>query len=142
MLSEAQIQEAYREALEHGEKLPYDIYKQKLIEYVKNVEEAKPQLDEISGFIKNVDQTRKGAAIPPMPKPGQVMVCQMCGRKMLPKTDAFSQDKKQAMREFKWHICDKCWFQTDDLLDRSTHGLLAERQRAAGNKAAMKVKRR
>lgn len=127
MVSETEIKEAYQEALEHGEKLPYEQYKIKLLDYVKKFNEQKPQMSETNDFIQNIDPTRRGAAVPPMPRAGEVMKCQMCGKPMIPNTPSFSKDHKQRMREFKWHICDKCWFQTDNLLDRSTHGLLSER---------------
>lgn len=76
-------------------------------------------------FVNNIDKNRKGAMVPPPPKPGEYIYCQMCGEKMLP--EHFSKDEKIRKREFKWHIHEKCFVKVDEILDQMTPGLLAER---------------
>lgn len=44
--------------------------------------------------------------VPEPPKPGELIVCQMCGQTMKP--EDFSKDKKIRKYEFKWHIHWRC----------------------------------
>jgi hypothetical protein len=85
------------------------------------------------------EEKQKGAnyLVPPPPKPGEVIVCQQCGRPMYPKD--FSKDPKIRKREFKWHIHNACEQQIWDLVDRQTPGLIAERKEgvSVGRQAAM-----
>ena len=77
--------------------------------------------------LQKVDIRKKNACIPPPPKPGEIMYCQICGKPMLP--EDFSQDIKIAKREFKWHTHDKCMkYIFEDYIDRVTPGVMAERQ--------------
>ena len=67
-----------------------------------------------------------GYMVPPPPKPGEVIICQQCGKPMYPKD--FSKDPKIRKHEFKWHIHAECEKQIWELVDRQTPGLLAERK--------------
>lgn len=67
----------------------------------------------------------KGYLVPPPPKPGEIIICQQCGKPMLP--EDFSKDPKIRRHEFKWHIHNACEQQIWDMVDRQTPGLLAER---------------
>jgi hypothetical protein len=84
-------------------------------------------VNEVSSYLSRVDKNRKNSAVPRPPKPGEVMYCQYCGKPMLPKD--FSTDERTRRREFKWQIHQACMNIMDDLADRSTPGLLAERNR-------------
>ena len=64
--------------------------------------------------------------VPPPPKRGEIMICQHCGKPMLP--EDFSKDEKIRKHEFKWQIHHKCEEQLWHLVDMETPGLLAERQ--------------
>ena len=77
-----------------------------------------PKRDEVYG--------RKDSLVPPLPKPGEVIICQQCGKPMYPKD--FSKDPKIRKREFKWHLHHACEQRLLDLCDINTRGLLAERQ--------------
>ena len=124
-ITEAQFQEAYKEALAHGEKLPYEEYKKRLAEYYNNSEQATAVTTETSAFLQNVPN-RRNVMIPPPPKAGEIISCQICGQKMYPKD--FSTNPTIRKREFKWHIHNKCFEHLDNLANRSTPGLLSERK--------------
>jgi hypothetical protein len=64
--------------------------------------------------------------LPPPPKPGEYIICQICGKPMLPKD--FSKDIKIRKHEFKWHIHWQCEQNIFNQLDRGTPGLIAERE--------------
>ena len=74
------------------------------------------------------EERQKGSnyLVPPPPKPGEVIMCQQCGKPMYP--EDFSKDPKIRKHEFKWHIHNACEQQIWDLVDRQTPGLMAERQ--------------
>lgn len=74
------------------------------------------------------EEKRKGRnyMVPPPPKPGEVIICQHCGRPMLP--EDFSKNPATRRHEFKWHIHEACEKQIWDLVDRQTPGLMAERK--------------
>ena len=74
------------------------------------------------------EEQQKGAnyLVPPPPKPGEVIICQQCGKPMYP--EDFSKDPKIRKHEFKWHIHHTCEQQIWDLVDRQTPGLMAERK--------------
>ncbi len=73
----------------------------------------------------------KNYLVPPPPKPGEIIICQQCGKPMYP--EDFSDDPKIRRHEFKWHIHWKCEQEIWDLVDRQTPGLLSERQNGAPN---------
>jgi hypothetical protein len=83
--------------------------------------------EQTENFIRNVDQTKRNIMLPPLPKPGEIIHCQICGQPMPP--EAFSKDPATRKREFKWHMHNACMQQMFDLADRSTPGLLTERKR-------------
>ena len=93
-----------------------------------------PNSEELARFVaQNSDalteeERRKGPnyLVPPLPKPGEYIICQQCGKPMLP--EDFSKDPKIRKHEFKWHIHWGCEQQIWDLVDRETPGLLAERK--------------
>lgn len=64
--------------------------------------------------------------VPPPPKPGEFIVCQICGKTMMP--EDFSKDQKIRRHEFKWHIHWDCEQGIFNQLDRGTPGLIAERK--------------
>lgn len=84
-------------------------------------------VNEVSRYIQNQakDTTRPNWAVPQPPKPGEVMHCQQCGKPMPP--EGFSQNSFVRKREFKWHLHAACLEELDNLVDRRTPGLLAER---------------
>lgn len=75
--------------------------------------------------LKEENRKGRGYMVPPPPKPGEIIICQICGRPMLPKD--FSKDPKIRQREFKWHIHNICENNVWDQLDRQTPGLIADR---------------
>lgn len=68
----------------------------------------------------------KNYLVPPPPKPGEIMICQHCGKPMMP--EDFSKNEKIRRHEFKWHLHWACEQALLDLVDRQTPGLLAERK--------------
>ena len=79
-----------------------------------------------TGAMVNEEMKKgKGYLAPPPPKPGEIIICQQCGKPMYP--EDFSKDPKIRMHEFKWHIHYACEQQIWDLVDRQTPGLMAER---------------
>ena len=96
-------------------------------------EAQKEHLANVSGseqtdaFVRKVDQRKKDIMLPPFPKPGEIIRCQICGKPMPP--EAFSKIPSIRKREFKWHIHNDCMNSMFDLVDRSTPGLMAERGR-------------
>ena len=67
--------------------------------------------------------------VPPPPKPGEYIICQVCGKPMLPQD--FSKDQKIRRHEFKWHVHWDCEQNIFNQLDRGTPGLIAERESGA-----------
>lgn len=78
-------------------------------------------------FLRNTDTRARNSMVPSSPKPGEVMVCQVCNKPMMPKD--FSKDERTRRREFKWHMHQSCMLQMEDLVDRSTPGLMSERKK-------------
>lgn len=78
-------------------------------------------------FLKNVSPDRKNSMVPPPPKPGELMYCQICRQPMYP--EEFSKDLATRKREFKWQVHDKCRTFIDKYLDIQTQGLMAERKK-------------
>lgn len=93
-----------------------------------------PSSEELARFVAAntaimVDEERRkgqGYMVPPPPKPGELIICQQCGKPMYP--EDFSTDPKIRKHEFKWHIHWACEQQIWDMVDRQTPGLMAERQ--------------
>ena len=71
----------------------------------------------------------KNWMVPPPPKPGEYIICQICGKAMKP--EDFSKDQKIRKHEFKWHVHWTCEQGIFDQLDRGTPGLVAEREKGA-----------
>lgn len=71
----------------------------------------------------------KNWMVPPPPKPGEYIICQMCGKPMLP--EDFSKDPKIRKHEFKWQVHWQCEQNVFNQLDRGTPGLIAERESGA-----------
>lgn len=85
------------------------------------------------GLIEQERQKGRGYLVPPQPKPGEVIICQQCGKPMYP--EDFSKDPTIRKHEFKWHVHEACEKQIWDLVDRSTPGLLSERKQGfTGNR--------
>lgn len=106
----------------------------KIKETSNNIGEQNPEIiqansksdDETKGFIGHVDPYKKNSAVPPVPKPGEIMHCQICRKPMLP--EDFSKDPAIRKREFKWHVHEACRnYIVNDYLDRITPGIMAER---------------
>ena len=98
-----------------------------------------PSSEDLARFVAANTETmvneekQKGAGylVPPPPKPGEVIICQQCGKPMYP--EDFSKDPKIRKHEFKWHIHHACEMQIWDLVDRQTPGLMAERKNGVPN---------
>ena len=98
-----------------------------------------PSSEELARFVAaNTEslvnaEKQKGAGylVPPPPKPGELIICQQCGKPMYP--EDFSKDPKIRKHEFKWHIHHACEMQIWDLVDRQTPGLMAERKNGVPN---------
>lgn len=90
-------------------------------------------------LVQEEQQKGQGYLVPPVPKPGEIIICQQCGKPMYPKD--FSKDPKIRKHEFKWHIHWDCEQEIWNMVDRQTPGLLAERKENGGiprgSKAAM-----
>lgn len=97
-------------------------------------EDTMPSSEELARFVAaNTDvmvaeERQKGAGymVPPPPKPGEIIICQHCGKPMYP--EDFSKDPKIRKHEFKWHIHYACEQEIWDMVDRQTPGLLSERK--------------
>ena len=93
-----------------------------------------PSSEELAKYVASVseeltqEEKRKGQGymVPPLPKPGEIIICQQCGKPMYP--EDFSKDPKIRKHEFKWHIHYACEQQIWNLIDRQTPGLLSERK--------------
>lgn len=83
------------------------------------------------GLVEEERAKGKNYMVPPPPKPGEVIVCQECGKPMLP--EDFSKDPKIRRHEFKWHIHHECELKIWDKVDRLTPGLVAERRNGTPN---------
>lgn len=69
----------------------------------------------------------KKISVPKPPKKGEIIICQVCGEKMLPEN--FSKNEMERKREFKWHCHWDCMQKKFNECDRKTPGLLGERSR-------------
>lgn len=93
-----------------------------------------PNAEELARYVAAnsqdlvAEQRNKGknSLVPPPPKPGEIIICQHCGKPMYP--EDFHSDPKIRRHEFKWHIHYACEQQIWELVDRQTPGLLAERK--------------
>lgn len=89
-------------------------------------------LEEMAESIKNnskmlVEQANaKGYMVPPPPKPGEIIHCQICGQPMKP--EDFSEDMDQKKWEFKWHTHWNCKEAEFEKVERGTLGFLQERR--------------
>jgi hypothetical protein len=72
--------------------------------------------------------TSGGSSVPAPPKPGEVIICQCCGKPIMP--DQFSKNPFQRKFEFKWHLHPWCKEDMMSQADRGTPGLLSERKQA------------
>lgn len=79
--------------------------------------------EEIGDINKFVN---KGVNTPPKLKKGEYAFCQMCGKKILP--SQLSKNKDVARRQLKWRVHNECWYNSFDMCDRGTPGLLSERK--------------
>ena len=67
-------------------------------------------------------QDTMSSSPPPPPKPGEYIVCQLCGRIMKP--EDFSKIKRIRQYEFKWHIhyaCQQIMFEQMDMMDSNAN---------------------
>lgn len=78
------------------------------------------------GYSDEDKRLGRNWAVPPLPKPGEYIVCQRCGKVMKP--EDFSKDPKIRKYEFKWHIHWDCQQAIWNQLDRMTSGVLSERE--------------
>lgn len=83
------------------------------------------------GLVEEERRKGKNYMVPPQPKPGEVIICQHCGKPMYP--EDFSEDPKIRRHEFKWHIHYACEQAILNMLDRQTPGLLDERKNGVSN---------
>lgn len=88
-------------------------------ELPENEEEARKALE------INYNEARN-SNVPKPPKPGEVMICQNCGKPMYPKD--FSSNKTIRKKEFKWQMHWNCMQMLIDMCDRKTPGLMSERK--------------
>lgn len=84
-----------------------------------------------SNLAEQEKQKGRGRLVPPPPKKGELIICQHCGKPMLP--EDFSKDPKVRRHEFKWHIHSACEQDIWSLVDRQTPGLMAERSNGVPN---------
>ena len=84
-----------------------------------------------SNLVDEENSKGKGYMVPPPPKPGEIIICQHCGKPMYP--EDFSKDPKIRRHEFKWHIHNKCEQSIWEYIDRQTPGLLSERTNGVPN---------
>ncbi|NMS91298.1 hypothetical protein HGQ85_15350 [Clostridioides difficile] len=76
---------------------------------------------------KNIENCiTKGRGVPKLPRKGEIMICQICNKPIMP--EQFSIDEYKKKREFKWHIHPECFEYIDKLADKSVPGLLNERK--------------
>ncbi|CZR97730.1 MULTISPECIES: hypothetical protein [unclassified Clostridioides] len=76
---------------------------------------------------KNIENyITKRSKVPEPPRKGEIMICQICNKPILP--EQFSIDEYKRKREFKWHIHPKCFEYIEKLADKSVPGLLNERK--------------
>ena len=76
-------------------------------------------------LIRERDSHGKNSMVPKPPPSGKYIICQHCGKPMLP--EDFSKDKETRKKEFKWQMHMKCMEALLDECDRMTPGLLADR---------------
>lgn len=94
-------------------------------EELKSIDKART-LEAFEKIAPKIEKGEKGKYSLPAPKPGEIMICQGCGKPMYAKD--FSKDKKIAEREFKWHMHDKCMKMAEEYLDRNTPGVMQDKE--------------
>lgn len=107
-----------------------------------------PNTEEMANYVDSnmqayaAEDKAKGKnwMVPPPPKPGEYIICNICGKVMLPEN--FSKDKIQRKHEFKWHVHWDCEQKMLAKLDMDTAGLLAERKKNNTNANAYQEKLR
>ena len=72
--------------------------------------------------------TSGGQNVPDPPRPGEMIMCQVCGQPILPQQ--FSKNPFQRKYEFKWHLHPGCKEKMFGEIDRAVPGLIAERKQA------------
>lgn len=91
-----------------------------------NLEQTAEELGMMrQNLAKQVDAKGRDSMCPPPLKPGEIMYCSICGKKMLPKD--FSTDIEERKWEFKWRTHIKCKEDAFRQADLNTPGLMAER---------------
>jgi hypothetical protein len=99
-----------------------------------NAEELAKYVAATSSELINEDIAKgKNSRVPPPPEPGKYIVCQNCGKVMLPQD--FSKDKNERRKEFKWQMHIACINSLLDECDRMTPGLMSERTKDPLNSA-------
>lgn len=76
--------------------------------------------------IESKHYTTIDSRVPKPPGKGEVMICQICNKPIMP--EQFSRDKYKRKKEFKWHIHPTCFEYIDKMADKSVPGLLNERR--------------
>lgn len=97
-----------------------DMYEQK--EYDKYENEWENNASQSQQFMYN------GTKMPAPPKPGEIMVCQFCGKPIMP--NELSKNKTMRKREIKWHLHPECVIEMERRTEIETPGLVGEREAA------------
>ena len=105
----------------------YVDFKDMTPEEIKEFQEQRKIEEETSSYLKNVNPRKKSSAVPPPPKAGEIIYCQMCRQPMMPIN--FSKNAIERRWEFKWQVHWACKLAAEDYLDRATVGLLADRKK-------------
>ena len=95
---------------------------EQLAEYVSQSSGESIQSEQVKG---------ENYMVPPPPKPGEVIICQLCGKPMYPKD--FSRDEKIRKYEFKWHIHYQCQLDIFDEVDNVRDFTLAQKSMLGGH---------
>jgi hypothetical protein len=84
-----------------------------------------PDTTQLAQYVSQSEKQDMNYGPPEPPKPGELIICQMCGRPMYPQD--FSKDPAIRRREFKWHVHYACEQQVMNQLDRES-GILTDRK--------------
>jgi hypothetical protein len=95
--------------------------------------------EEIDVDNNSMDDMPHGTNLPPPPKAGELIICQLCGYPIYPPREPFatqikypqlfmSKNKKIAKHEYTYHIHYNCQLLACEDLDAKTPGVLAERR--------------